>query len=88
MTQVVAKRRRGEPGSFVGSERILSEIANKSASRKRAGFTIDGAPARSGTPVMNEAGEEVGIVTSGSHSPMLKKGIGMAYVKPEYNKVG
>jgi len=85
---VVAKRRRGEPGSFVGSERILSEIANKSASRKRAGFTIDGAPARSGTPVMNETGEEVGIVTSGSHSPMLKKGIGMAYVKPEYNKVG
>jgi len=85
---VVSKRRRAEPGSFVGSERILSEIANKSATRKRAGFVIAGAPARSGTPVLNGDGEEVGVVTSGSHSPILKKGIGMAYVKPEYNKVG
>jgi len=85
---VVAKRRRNEPGSFVGSERILEEIKNKSAKRKRAGFVIKGAPARAGTPVLNEAGEEVGIVTSGSHSPMLKKGIGMCYVKPEYMKAG
>ena len=57
------------------------------ASRKRAGFVINGAPARAGTVVMNAEGEEVGIVTSGSHSPMLKKGIGMCYVKPQYNKV-
>jgi len=85
---VVNKRRRAEPGSFVGSERILREIADKSAKRKRAGFVIKGAPARSGTPVLNADGEEVGVVTSGSHSPVLKKGIGMAYVKPEYNKVG
>ena len=33
-------------------------------------------------------GEEVGVVTSGSHSPVLKKGIGMAYVKTGYNKAG
>lgn len=85
---VVAKRRRNEPGSFVGSERILEEIKNKSATRKRVGFVISGAPARSGTPIHNATGEEVGIVTSGSHSPMLKKGIGMCYVKPEYVKAG
>ena len=30
---------------------------------------------------MNAEGEEVGVVTSGSHSPILKKGIGMCYVK-------
>jgi aminomethyltransferase len=85
---VVAKRRRNEPGSFVGSDRILPEIANKSATRKRAGFVIAGAPARSGTPITNADGAEVGIVTSGSHSPLLKKGIGMCYVQPGYNKVG
>ena len=85
---VVAKRRRAEPGSFVGSERILDEIANKSAKRKRAGFVIAGAPARQGTPIMNAEGEEVGVVTSGSHSPILKKGIGMCYVKPGLNKAG
>ena len=84
---VVAKRRR-TPGAFVGSERILEEIQNKSATRKRCGFTISGAPARQGTVIMNDKDEEVGIVTSGGHSPMLKKGVGMAYVKPEYNKAG
>jgi len=84
---VVAKRRR-VPGSFVGSERILDEITNKSATRKRAGFVIKGAPARSGTPVLDADGNEVGVVTSGSHSPILKKGIGMCYVKPGLNKAG
>lgn len=84
---VVAKSRR-KPGSFVGSERILDEIKNKSATRKRAGFVINGAPARQGTPITNADGAEIGVVTSGGHSPMLKKGIGMCYVKPEYNKAG
>ena len=84
---VVAKSRR-VPGGFVGSERILEEITNKSAKRKRAGFVIEGAPARQGTAIMNADGDEIGVVTSGGHSPMLKKGIGMCYVKPEYNKAG
>jgi len=84
---VVAKSRR-TPGAFVGSERILDEIANKSASRKRAGFVINGAPARAGTVVTDADGNEVGVVTSGSHSPILKKGVGMCYVKPGLNKVG
>jgi len=84
---VVAKSRR-MPGSFVGSERILEEIANKTWTRKRMGFTIKGAPAREGTPVLNADGEEVGVVTSGSHSPILKKGIGMCYVPPSLAKVG
>ena len=48
---------------------------------------IKGAPAREGTKVLNAEGEEVGVVTSGSHSPCLKKGIGMCYVAPQYNKV-
>jgi len=85
---VVAKRRRAEPGSFVGSERILDEIANKSATRKRCGFVINGAPARAGTKVLDADGNEVGVITSGSHSPILKKGIGMCYVKTGLNKAG
>uniref|UniRef100_A0A6T9MJR7 Aminomethyltransferase n=1 Tax=Haptolina ericina TaxID=156174 RepID=A0A6T9MJR7_9EUKA len=84
---VIAKRRRNEPGSFVGSERILSEWANKSATRKRAGFVIKGAPAREGTPIF-DGEEQVGVVTSGSFSPCLKKGIGMCYVKTGLNKAG
>lgn len=30
----------------------------------------------------------IGVVTSGTMSPVLKKGIGMGYVKPEFAKVG
>ena len=30
----------------------------------------------------------IGVVTSGTMSPVLKKGIGMGYVKPEYAKAG
>jgi aminomethyltransferase len=85
---VVAKCRR-TPGSFVGSERILSEIANKSATRKRAGFVIPkGAPAREGSAVFDAAGAEVGVVTSGGFSPCLKKGVGMCYVPPALAKAG
>jgi len=85
---VIAKRRRAEPGSFVGSERILTELANKSATRKRAGFVCGGAPVREGTPLLDAEGNEVGVVTSGGFSPCLKKGIGMCYVPPGMMKAG
>jgi aminomethyltransferase len=39
-------------------------------------------------PVFNEAGEEIGEVTSGTMSPMMDVGIGMAYLKPGYWKSG
>jgi aminomethyltransferase len=39
-------------------------------------------------PVYNEAGEEIGEVTSGTMSPMMDVGIGMAYLKPGYWKSG
>jgi aminomethyltransferase len=84
---VVSKARR-TPGSFVGSERILDEINNKTWARKRVGFTIKGAPARQGEAVLNADGVQVGVVTSGSHSPILKQGIGMAYVPPALSKDG
>jgi len=85
---VIAKSRR-VPDSFVGSARILDELQNKSASRKRAGFVVPkGAPARDGTKIVDASGEEVGVVTSGSFSPCLKQGIGMCYVKPGLNKAG
>ena len=38
--------------------------------------------------ILNENNEEIGEVTSGTMSPMLKKGIGMAYVQFDYRKLG
>ena len=36
--------------------------------------------------IVNQEGEEIGIVTSGTQSPMLKKGIGMGYVPIDFAK--
>jgi aminomethyltransferase len=33
-------------------------------------------------------GREAGLLTSGTHSPILKKGIGMAYVEAGLSEVG
>ncbi len=44
--------------------------------------------ARDGYKVLNEAGKEVGYVTSGSPAPFLKKNIALAYVPPGLSRVG
>jgi aminomethyltransferase len=44
--------------------------------------------ARDGYKVFNEAGEEVGYITSGSPAPFLKKNIALAYVPPILSEVG
>jgi len=38
--------------------------------------------------IFDSNNNEIGVVTSGTMSPMLKKGIGMGYVKSSYNKIG
>ena len=44
--------------------------------------------ARDGYKVLDEAGKEVGYVTSGSPAPFLKKNIALAYVPPGLTSVG
>ena len=44
--------------------------------------------ARDGYKVQDEAGAEIGCVTSGSFAPFLKKNIALAYVLPEFSAVG
>src|SRR4029077_18993543 len=44
--------------------------------------------ARDGYEVLDEAGKEIGYVTSGSPAPFLKKNIALAYVPPESAAVG
>ena len=43
---------------------------------------------RQGYDIVNENDEKIGVVTSGTMSPSLKKGIGMGYVKTGYTKFG
>src|SRR3989454_7201567 len=44
--------------------------------------------ARDGYKVLDDAGREIGYVTSGSFAPFLKKNIALAYVPPEFAAVG
>ena len=44
---------------------------------------VDRGIARDGYKVLDEAGREIGYVTSGSPAPFLKKNIALAYVPPE-----
>jgi aminomethyltransferase len=77
-----------EKGDFVG--RAAFERA------KVAGLTrtligiemIDRGIARDEYRICNEAGEAIGVVTSGSPSPTLGKNIALAYVPPAYSTVG
>jgi aminomethyltransferase len=71
-----------EEGEFHRHDRLL-EQKERGTSRKLAGFEmIDRAIARQGYAVMS-GGRQVGVVTSGTQTPFLKKAIGMAYVPTE-----
>ncbi len=76
-----------ESTGFVGSEAIARARAEGTA-EKLAPFRIEGAGiARQGNPIL-AAGEEVGVVTSGSFSPSLEIGIGMGYVRADLAEPG
>ena len=49
---------------------------------------VDKGIPRHGYEIADAADNIIGVVTSGTMSPVLKKGIGMGYVKPEFAKVG
>ena len=72
--------------NFLDRER-LEEQKKNGVSRKLVGFVLEerGIP-RQHYKILNSQGEQIGEVTSGTMSPMLKKGIGMGYVKTEFSK--
>ena len=76
-----------ERTGFIGSPAIARARAEGPA-EKLAPFRIegDGIP-RQGNPVL-EDGEPVGSVTSGTFSPSLEIGIGMAYLRPDLAEPG
>jgi aminomethyltransferase len=68
-----------DKGDFNGRD-VLDREKQEGPSRKLVGFEmVDRGIARHGYPVV-DGSEEIGIVTSGTHSPTLKKAIGLAYL--------
>ncbi len=74
--------------NFTNSE-ALKKQKEEGVTRKLVGFVMQerGIP-RGHYPIVNEAGEPIGEVTSGTQSPSMGLGIGMGYVKTEYSKPG
>ena len=76
-----------QKGDFVGREQIAS-LKEAGLKRKLVGFEMkEPGIARDGFDVY-VGDEKVGIVTSGSPAPFLKKNIGLAFVPPELANVG
>jgi aminomethyltransferase len=69
--------------NFIGKSKI-EKVKEEGPKRKLKAFQIleKGIP-RAGYKVCNEKGEELGVVTSGTMSPSIKKGIGLAYISSE-----
>ena len=71
-----------EATGFVGAEAV-ARARREGTAEKLAPFRIDGAGIpRQGNPVL-AGGEPAGVVTSGTFSPSLEVGIGMAYVRAD-----
>ena len=71
------------------SKNIIEHLKVNGIVKKRVGFVLNerGIP-RQGYALADESGNEIGIVTSGTQSPSLNKGIGMGYIKREQALVG
>ena len=83
-------RRKGgiKEGGFPGAEAIFAEKA-RTPKRSRVAFTVEHrTPVRSGAKIIDNLGEVIGVITSGSFSPTLGGPIAMGYVQREYSVPG
>lgn len=74
---------------FVGKKALIQQKEN-GFNRKLMGFVISeprNIP-RSGYPIVNDHGDEIGHVTSGTQSISLNKAIGMGYITTDYARNG
>ena len=77
-----------DKGDFIGRW-ALEKAKREGVQRTLVGLEmIDRGIARDGYRVFDEAGQELGAVTSGSPSPALGKNIALAYVPPIFSAVG
>jgi len=68
-----------EKGNFTGRD-VLEREKAEGPRRRLVGFEmVDRGIARHGYPIV-DGKQEIGVVTSGTHSPTLKKPIGLAYL--------
>jgi aminomethyltransferase len=68
---------------------IAEDLKTKGVVEKLVGFKmVDKGIPRHDYIICNEAGEDIGVVTSGTQSPTLGEAVGMGYVASSYSKSG
>lgn len=67
---------------YIGYEALAAQM-RKGVDRLRVCFILQEGIARSGFNIFCK-GEKIGVVTSGTYSPTLKRGVGMGYVSVKY----
>jgi len=73
---------------FINSDHLLKQKESGVQRRMVAFSMIERGIPRSHYEIVNATGEVIGVVTSGTQSPLLNKGIGMGYVKTAYAAPG
>ena len=87
LTWAVGKRRRRE-GGFLGADTVRTHL-QKGPPRKRVGIRPEGrALAREQTEIQDEAGNKIGVVTSGGFGPSLEAPVCMGMVNATYASSG
>ncbi len=77
-----------EKGEFVGRQALLTQ-KQAGPTRLFLGFELlEKAVPRHGFKVLSPQSQPIGEVTSGNLSPLLQKGIGLAYMPPQYAEPG
>jgi aminomethyltransferase len=73
---------------FIDKDKLIRQ-KDEGVSRKLRGFEmIERGIPRHGYNIVNQDGLIIGLVTSGTQSPVLEKGIGMGYVDSLYSAIG
>ena len=75
-----------DKGEFIGRESLIHENVNQKK-RLICFEMMERAVPRQNYDIFSN-GEKIGMVTSGTQSPSLNKGIGLGYVEIEYAKPG
>ena len=88
----ISKSRRSDgvrAGNFPGAGVILSQLDSKQTTTRRVGLMGNSkAPVRAGTELVDDRGQPVGLVTSGTFGPSVAGPIAMAQINTEHAALG
>ena len=73
--------------NFIGRSAILAARKNDTL-RLRSGLELEGRRAARENCQVYHGDQNVGVVTSGTYAPTLEKSLSMAYIDPEFTRIG